>query len=250
MKKYLILLLSLILVCSIFVGCSKQEVLPQNQLEILSTDNEYMTGIKKANNELEKYLTNNFALYNFAQIGEEYAESLIIRDGTYELEFDEDYGFIVLYMDKYNYIFSEDSGFTKIDDMVSEDFSTAIFDSYREIISWILNNEDKFDVYKHIDDNDIVSYTYFTTDVDFIKTKYQEAFGNYEFLELYTKSFEFVFSFKPSGTLVQIDWYGTDDENKNTINVATTFSDDITTAYNSIGTDMHKIWDDAKKYTK
>ena len=258
MRKYISIILSVLILSTLLVGCgntnhpAETPIKIENQIEILETDSETVKIAKLAHNELQRYATGDIVIVNMSKATsvstedfspvEDYTDAVIIKDKNRELYNETGMDYICIYTPDGNYIFT--SGNEVIDaDATLSNFTTGTFNNNSKLVSWLINNPDKFEYTKNIGEDNTISYSFKTTDTAFVKEKYYATFGMMEFLEFLDGHYEFVLTFNVDNQLTQIDWFGTSTDETMAIETASTFSTDLAEGYNMLGEGIDGIWD-------
>lgn len=258
MKRSISILLVVLIFGILLTGCGNNEKVetpvlkePAEQVIILPTDDEVTIYTKTTFNELHKYKPNNIVMQNMSQTMyqnsdfeelADYMDAIIVKDTRGEIYNETGMDYLCIYTGDKNYIYTYNNELIDIEEEV-DNFSDGIYSNYFHIIDWILEDSTRFEYTKNVNEDMTISHSMKTFDVEYIKEKYYETFGNFEFLEFLDGYYEFVFSYDADDRLVQIDWFGTDNEEVHTIEVATIFSTNIAEGYALFGEGVENIWD-------
>ena len=246
MKKYLSILLIFILILS---GCSSQNI--EGMLTINSDDSNMIKIVKTAYNDIKKYeVAKDIAMLNMISqaLNEslDYTDTIIIRDNHRELSSEYNGNYLILYNEGQYYIWSEDSVLIDIPQEETKNEvlpSVAVCQDYYKILNWILDNPDKFTYEENKnDDSNEINHIFTCKDVEFFKTQYYSTFGELPILEYFDNRFEIVITII-DGELSQFDIYGCDKDEFNYLEMATIFSQNLQSAYNSLGSSADNIWE-------
>jgi len=255
MKKYISIILSILILSTVLVGCGEKTpelVIPEDQLEILQTDNDSIKIVKQAYNELQRYMLGDIFMVNMSRVTtvstqdytsqEDYTDAIIIKDKGRELYNETDMDYICIYTKDGNYILTSSNEVIDADPNLTN-FTDNIYESYYKIIDWLLNNSEKFEYSKNLGEDNTISYVLKTYDTAFVKEKYYSSFGPTEFLEFIDGYYEFVFTFDIDNRLSQIDWFGSNADENTAIEAATTFSTNLSEGYLLLGDNIENIWE-------
>lgn len=256
MKKYISIVLSILMISILLVGCGETPTKPpvkvENQLEILETDNDAMKIAKQAHNEIQRYMLGDVVIVNMSKVTsvstedfsqqEDYTDGVIIRDKGRELYNETGMDYICIYTEDGNYIFNSSNEVIEMDAELSN-FTTGTYNNNLKLIDWVLKNSDKFEYTKNVGEDNTISHSFVSTDTNFIKQQYYSSFGPMEFLEFIDGHYELVFTFDVDNQLTQIDWFGTNKEENMAIETASTFSTNLEEGYNILGENTENIWD-------
>lgn len=221
------------------------------KIEILETDSDMIKAAKEVQNNLNKYeALNDIYLFNKSADPEgiETTETIIKDDGK-ELYSASDMDFVGLSTPDGNFIFTYDYEIFEADTELPN-FTAGVYEQYRKMLNWTIENEDKFKYQKIVDDNLSINYVIWSEDCHFIKEVFKRDFGEIDYLDLIDGRYEFVYSFNATGDLEQITLLAINESETLTVESLTYFSTNIKEAYDSLGTDVQNIWkmvEDSKK---
>lgn len=255
MKKYISIILSVLILSTILVGCGEktpEPIVPDDQMEILQTDNDSVKIVKQAYNELQKYMIGDIFMVNMSRATtvstedyspvEDYTDSIIIKDKGRELYNETGMDYICIYTKDGNYILTSANEVLEADPNLSN-FTDNIYNSYYTIIGWLLYNNEKFEYSKSVGEDNTISHILKTDDTEFIKEKYNSSFAPMELLEFINGYYEFVFTFDVDNNLTQIDWFGSNTDEDMAIETATSFSTNLSEGYLMLGSNVESIWE-------
>ena len=169
MKKYISIILSVLILSTILVGCGEktpEPIVPEDQMEILQTDNDSVKIVKQAYNELQKYMIGDIFMVNMSRATtvstEDYSP---VEEKSEKFESPELYNetgmdYICIYTKDGNYILTSANEVLDADPNLSN-FTDNIYNSYYTIIGWLLYNNEKFEYSKSVGEDNTISHIIF-----------------------------------------------------------------------------------------
>ena len=246
MRKIICLILSIIMIVSM-VGCSnKNESTPPFEHETIYTnDNEGMKVAKSAKNQLIDFWNKDIGITYIENNPNNSITTYILREKGNEIMYSSDLSYLAIQKKNgENYILHINNTFEKI----NEKLPRLITDTYKRniiLISWMLEDTDKYTWIKNVNNDNTISYFFTTEDISYYVEKYKQYFNGHEFLSVYDKCFETTITVDLDGNLVQIDWVTTNKEETIVFETATRFTNDIEAVYALMGDGIENIWNDS-----
>lgn len=245
MKRIIISMLSVLIIFSC-VGCSNTnqpvEEVPEAKQEIVETDDVFIKELKNTHNQIVEFWNSDMGIVEYSETPDGESDSYIVRDKNRELLCDSSLDYLCVYDNGKNYIYTDDNVFLEVDSSLPR-HTESIYNRYVTLMNWIIEEPDKYEFKKVVNDDATVTYSYITTDYEYYIDKYNKTFSSLEILSVFDKAFELAITVDAEGNLTQIDWFATNSEENIQINIATMFTKDLASVYKKMGNNVQKIWE-------
>lgn len=244
MKKYILILF----ICFLFTGCSKQIISIEKET-VLNNDSEAVIAAKTIKNKFLEYKNNDVFFINTVAVDDDVAENTMIRKDNKELYVETDSQYMILYKEGINYLYdiitSTTVPFSDVKpEHENEEIINPFIDKYVNILDWAIENKNAFSLEKtESTENDTFFqiYTFTGKDNDWIKMKYDETYGLFDFWQDKNLTFKIEYILDKDDNLIQYFWHITDKDESNTMETEGKMGRTLEDAYSEIGYDLDGI---------
>lgn len=243
MKKIICLILVTIMMFSV-VGCSNKNetVPPYEHVLINENDNDGTKVAKSAINQLIDFWNEDMGIIHLDNNPNNSVRTAFVRENGNEIMYSSDISYLAMQKNNgENYILHINNTFEKIDEKLPR-LITDTYNRYITLISWLLEDPDKYTWNKNVNEDNTITYYFVTEFTDYYVDKYKQYFSGHEMLSPYDKCFETAITVNIDGELVQIDWFASNEDESMIYEMATQFTKDLESVYLTMGEGIKDIW--------
>ena len=255
-------IISILLILTMTIGLTACSGVKYDKVEILPTDGDVVRISKNVLNEINRYkvepevfVQTEVAIGAGATLEDEmsytsdkidYSKLDMVKDDGNEFYWDNGLQYMFLNKQGKNYTYDLNQGTITPMQFEGEVFVNPFLDDYIKVLQWSIENPEKFEY--GVQDTEaekemgIKIYLLKCTDGEFIKSKYEEAFGDYEWWTELDITSTFAYTLTNEGVLTQIMWYIHDAEEFHTMETNTWIGTEVEGLYAEMGEGVEDVW--------